>query len=397
VGHVVLGVSGGIAAYKSIDIVRRLRERGVRVTVVPTPAALKFIGEPTWSAISGEPVASTVWGDPHEVRHVRLGQHADLIFVAPATADLMARAVHGVADDLLGNVLLTARCPVVMAPAMHTEMWRHPATQHNVATLRERGVRVLEPDSGRLTGADSGPGRLPDPAVLVDLIDEYLSRSLDLAGKKVLVTAGGTREPLDPVRYLGNRSSGKQGIAVAEAAAQRGADVTLVTANVDQVIPPGITHISVNTAAEMAEVVLTKAPACDVVVMAAAVADFRADEIKAAKIKKSADVSELELSLVQTQDILRALVDQRKSDQIIVGFAAETGDAEHTVLEFGERKRREKGCDLLVVNEVGENKAFGTDDNTVTIVGADGILAAAGPAPKLQIAHTFWDTLIRLH
>ena len=396
-GHVVLGVSGGIAAYKSIEIVRRLRERGVRVTVVPTPAALKFIGEPTWSAISGEPVASTVWGDPHEVRHVRLGQHADLIFVAPATADLMARAVHGVADDLLGNVLLTARCPVVMAPAMHTEMWRHPATQHNVATLRERGVRVLEPDSGRLTGADSGPGRLPDPAVLVDLIDEYLSRSLDLAGKKVLVTAGGTREPLDPVRYLGNRSSGKQGIAVAEAAAQRGADVTVVTANVDQVVPPGITHISVNTAAQMAEVVLTMAPTCDVVVMAAAVADFRADDIAAAKIKKNADVPELELSLVQTQDILRALVDQRKSDQFIVGFAAETGDAEHTVLEFGERKLREKGCDLLVVNEVGDNKAFGTDDNTVTIVGADGILASAGPAPKLQIAHTLWDTLIRLH
>jgi phosphopantothenoylcysteine decarboxylase / phosphopantothenate---cysteine ligase len=396
VDHVVLGVSGGIAAYKSIDIVRRLRERGVRVTVVPTPAALKFIGEPTWSAISGEPVASTVWGDPHEVRHVRLGQQADLIFIAPATADLMARAVHGIADDLLGNVLLTARCPVVMAPAMHTEMWRHPATQRNVDLLRERGVRVLEPDSGRLTGSDSGPGRLPDPAVLVDLIDEYLQHRKDLQGMRVLVTAGGTREPLDPVRYLGNRSSGKQGIAVAEAAAQRGADVTLITANVDHIVPPGIEVISVGTAAHMAEAVLRLAPEFDVIVMAAAVADFRARQMEATKIKKQADTASVELELVHTQDILRALVAQRTNGQIIIGFAAETGDEKFSVREYGEHKRLDKGCDLLVINEVGEGKAFGQDVNTVTIVGPAGVVVEAGPAPKLSIAHTLWDTSIHL-
>jgi phosphopantothenoylcysteine decarboxylase / phosphopantothenate---cysteine ligase len=393
VDHVVLGVAGGIAAYKSVELLRKLREHGIRVTVVPTAAALRFIGEPTWSALSGEPVVSSVWADTEQVRHVRLGQTADLVFIAPATADLMARAVHGIADDLLTNVLLTARCPIVMAPAMHTEMWRHPATQRNVQILRDRGIHVLEPDVGRLTGSDSGPGRLPDPAVLADVVQGYLRQRHDLTGRHVLVTAGGTREPLDPVRFLGNRSSGKQGIAIAQAAAQRGAQVTVITANVTEIVPPGITQVSVASAAELATAVHARAAESDVVVMAAAVADFRAADVAESKIKKQADTSGMELALVRNPDILRALVDQRRPGQFIIGFAAETGDDTATVAELGERKLAEKGCDLLVVNEVGENRAFGTDDNTVLLMGADGSRRSVGPAPKWEIAHAILDSL----
>lgn len=391
--HVVLGVAGGIAAYKSVEVLRKLRELGIRVTVVPTHAALKFIGEPTWAALSGEPVVSSVWSDTHDVRHVRLGQEADLVFIAPATADLMARAVHGVADDLLSNVMLTARCPVVMAPAMHTEMWRHPATQRNVQILRERGIHVLEPDSGRLTGTDSGPGRLPDPAILVETVRGYLRRRHDFSGRRVLVTAGGTREPIDPVRFLGNRSSGKQGIAIAQAAAQRGADVTIITANITEIVPPGITHIMVTTAAEMAEAVLTHAPQADVVIMAAAVADFAAAEPAAAKLKKQADVDHLQLELTKNPDILRTLVAERRSGQLIVGFAAETGDATASVVELAERKLREKGCDVLVVNDVSGGQAFGTDVNTVVIMGQGGSRVEVGPAAKAVIADAILDAL----
>jgi len=393
VDHVVLGVAGGIAAYKSVELLRKLRERGIRVTVVPTAAALKFIGEPTWSALSGEPVVSSVWADTEQVRHVRLGQTADLIFIAPATADLMARAVHGIADDLLTNVLLTARCPVVMAPAMHTEMWRHPATQRNVQILRDRGIRVLEPDVGRLTGSDSGPGRLPDPVELAEIVQGYLQHRHDLAGVRVLVTAGGTREPLDPVRFLGNRSSGKQGIAIAQAAAQRGAEVTLITAHVTEIVPPGIAQVQVSTAADLARAVEERAADHDIVVMAAAVADFRAADVAETKIKKQPDTTELDVSLVRNPDILRSLVEHRRPGQIVIGFAAETGDANMSVEELGERKLAEKGCDLLVVNEVGENLAFGTDDNAVIILGADGSRHTAGPAPKWQIAEAILNTL----
>lgn len=394
--HVVLGVAGGIAAYKSVEVLRRLREAGIAVTVVPTNAALRFIGEPTWAALSGEPVVSTVWADTHEVRHVRLGQEADLVFVAPATADLMARAVHGIADDLLTNVLLTARCPIVMAPAMHTEMWRHPATQRNVAMLRDRGVHVLEPDSGRLTGSDSGPGRLPDPAVLVDVIRGYLRTRRDLAGTRMLITAGGTREPIDPVRFLGNRSSGKQGIALATAAAQRGAQVTLVTANVSQVVPPGVTHLDVSSAAQMAQRVNALASEHDVIVMAAAVADFTAADPQRTKIKKQPDVDEVSIALTKTPDILHGLVHARRPGQVIVGFAAETGEPNASVLELGERKFREKGCDLLVVNDVSAGQVFGADENSVVIVREAAQPRHVGPAAKAVIAEAILDDIVEL-
>ena len=394
--HVVLGVAGGIAAYKSVEVLRRLRELGITVTVVPTNAALRFIGEPTWAALSSEPVVSTVWADTHAVRHVRLGQEADLVFVAPATADLMARAVHGIADDLLTNVLLTARCPVVMAPAMHTEMWRHPATQRNVAILRDRGIHVLEPDSGRLTGADSGPGRLPDPAVLVDVIQRYLRSRRDLAGTRMLITAGGTREPIDPVRFLGNRSSGKQGIALAHAAAQRGAQVTLVTANVTEVVPPGITHLDVASAAQLAQRVNALAGEHDVIVMAAAVADFAAADPHQTKVKKQPDVDEVSLVLTKNPDILRGLVQARRPGQVIVGFAAETGEPDATVLELGERKLREKGCDLLVVNDVSAGQVFGSDQNTVVMLRPNAEPRPVGPAAKAVIAEAILDDIVDL-
>jgi len=395
VGHVVLGVSGGIAAYKSVEVLRRLREAGLRVTVVPTRAALRFIGEPTWAALSGEPVRAEVWDDAEQVPHVRLGQQADLILVAPATADLMARAVHGVADDLLTNVLLTARCPIVMAPAMHTEMWVHPATQHNVAILRERGVLVMEPESGRLTGSDSGVGRLPEPQTLVDQALAMVATQQDLQGLRVLITAGGTREPLDPVRYLGNHSSGRQGIALAMTARRRGAEVTLITGHVSVPVPPGIDVVSVSTAAEMAGAVAERAAKADVVVMAAAVADFRMADVAETKIKKSPDQESLTLTLARTPDILRGLVEHRTPGQTIIGFAAETGDADHDPVALGRRKLAEKGCDLLIVNEVGAGKAFGTDDNTVTILGPDGHTSQIGPAGKARIADAIWDSVLQ--
>jgi len=394
VDHVVLGVSGGIAAYKSVEVLRRLRESGIRVTVVPTRAALRFVGEPTWAALSGEPVRAEVWDEAADVPHVRLGQHADLILVAPATADLMARAVHGIADDLLTNVLLTAHCPIVMAPAMHTEMWLHPATQQNVRILRERGVVVLDPETGRLTGTDSGPGRLPEPQALVDRVLGDLAAEQDLAGLRVVVTAGGTREPIDPVRFLGNHSSGRQGIALATTAARRGADVTLITAHITVPAPTGMQVLAVSTAAELMDAVSAVADQADVIVMAAAVADFRVDEVAPAKIKKQPDETTMSLTLAKTPDILRALVERRTPGQIIVGFAAETGDGEHDVLALAREKFAAKGCDLLVVNEVGEGRAFGTPDNAVTILGPGDSAVTVGPARKDRIADAIWDAVL---
>ncbi|WP_066954820.1 bifunctional phosphopantothenoylcysteine decarboxylase/phosphopantothenate--cysteine ligase CoaBC, partial [Streptomyces lushanensis] len=286
---VVLGVAGGIAAYKACELLRRLTESGHDVRVVPTASALHFVGAATWSALSGHPVSTEVWADVHEVPHVRIGQSADLVVVAPATADLLARAAHGLADDLLTNTLLTARCPVVFAPAMHTEMWEHPATRENVATLRRRGAVVVEPAVGRLTGVDTGKGRLPDPGEIFELCRRILSRGVpetDLAGRHVVVSAGGTREPLDPVRYLGNRSSGKQGFALARTAAARGARVTLIEANTGMADPAGVDVVHVGTAVQLREAVLKAAAEADAVVMAAAVADFRPAVYAEGKIKK---------------------------------------------------------------------------------------------------------------
>jgi len=419
VARVVLGVSGGIAAYKACSLLRLLTEHGHDVTVVPTESALRFVGAPTWAALSGKPVHTDVWSAVDEVPHVRLGQSADLVVVAPATADLLARAAAGLADDLLTNVLLTAACPVLVAPAMHTEMWDHPATQANVTTLTERGVHVIPPASGRLTGVDSGPGRLPEPDELYAVCERMLatrtggaahhsrprgipSQVADqaLAGRTVVVSAGGTREPLDPVRYLGNRSSGKQGFALARVAARRGAEVVLVAANTSLEAPAGVKLVPVQTALELGEAVTGAAASADVVVMAAAVADFRPAHYADAKIKKTHDPADPDaaptIELVRNPDILAGLVKARGegASPVIVGFAAETGDAEGSVLEHGRAKLERKGCDLLVVNEVGADKTFGRDDNTVHILRqGSGHVVDAGPASKEDVAAAVWDAV----
>ncbi|MFG3508612.1 bifunctional phosphopantothenoylcysteine decarboxylase/phosphopantothenate--cysteine ligase CoaBC [Streptomyces sp. NPDC047821] len=389
---VVLGVSGGIAAYKACELLRRLTESGHDVRVVPTGAALHFVGAATWSALSGNPVSTEVWSDVHEVPHVRIGQRADLVVVAPATADMLAKAAHGIADDLLTNTLLTARCPVVFAPAMHTEMWEHPATQENVATLRRRGAVVIEPAVGRLTGADTGKGRLPDPDEIFEICRRVLARGSaarpDLAGHHVVVSAGGTREPLDPVRYLGNRSSGKQGYALARTAAARGARVTLIEANTGMPDPAGVDVVHVGTAVQLREAVLKAAADADVVVMAAAVADFRPAVYAEGKIKKKDGQEPAPIALVRNPDILAEISAERaRPGQVVVGFAAETDD----VLANGRDKLRRKGCDLLVVNEVGERKTFGSEENEAVVLAADGAETPVPYGPKEALAETVWD------
>ncbi|MGW2252626.1 bifunctional phosphopantothenoylcysteine decarboxylase/phosphopantothenate--cysteine ligase CoaBC [Kitasatospora sp. NPDC001660] len=394
--RVVLGVSGGIAAYKACELLRRFTESGHQVTVVPTAAALHFVGEATWAALSGRPAATETWESVHEVPHVRIGQQADLVVVAPATADLIAKAAHGLADDLLTNTLLTARCPVVVAPAMHTEMWEHPATRENVATLRRRGVIVLEPAVGRLTGKDTGKGRLPEPSAIFDACRSVLRRGgavpADLAGRHVVVSAGGTREPLDPVRFLGNRSSGKQGYALAVTAAARGARVTLVSANAELPDPAGVDVVHVSTALELREAALEAAADADAVVMAAAVADFRPAEYVTGKIKKVEGVEPAPVALVRNPDVLAELSAHRpRSGQLVVGFAAETDD----VLAYGRAKLARKGCDLLVVNEVGNGKAFGTDVNEAVVLGSDGSETAVPVGPKEALADVVWDLVVK--
>ncbi|MQT00253.1 bifunctional phosphopantothenoylcysteine decarboxylase/phosphopantothenate--cysteine ligase CoaBC [Streptomyces jumonjinensis] len=392
---VVLGVSGGIAAYKACELLRRLTESGHDVRVVPTASALHFVGAATWSALSGHPVSTEVWSDVHEVPHVRIGQSADLVVVAPATADLLAKAAHGLADDLLTNTLLTARCPVIFAPAMHTEMWEHPATQENVATLRRRGAVVIEPAVGRLTGVDTGKGRLPEPEGIFEVCRRVLARGAtvpDLAGRRVVVTAGGTREPLDPVRYLGNRSSGKQGYALARTAAGRGARVTLIEANTQLADPAGVDVVHIGTAIQLREAVLKAAADADVVVMAAAVADFRPSEYATGKIKKKDGQEPAPISLVRNPDILAELsADRPRADQVVVGFAAETDD----VLANGREKLRRKGCDLLVVNEVGERRTFGAEENEAVVLAADGGETPVPYGPKEALADTVWDLVLQ--
>ncbi|MGH3304051.1 MAG: bifunctional phosphopantothenoylcysteine decarboxylase/phosphopantothenate--cysteine ligase CoaBC [Streptosporangiaceae bacterium] len=390
----VLGVSAGIAAYKACELLRLLTESGHQVRVVPTPAALKFVGAATWAALSGQPVEVQPWESVHEVPHVRLGQQADLVMVAPATADLLARAAQGTSDDLLTAVLLTARCPVVFAPAMHTEMWEHPATHANVATLRARGCLVLDPAAGRLTGPDTGPGRLPEPSELFAVVQRVLARgeralATDLAGRAFVVSAGGTREELDPVRYLGNWSSGKQGYALARTAASRGATVTLIAANTELPDPAGVAVIRVTSAARLREAVLAAAPGADAIVMAAAVADFRPAERSAVKIKKTGAAPD-PIVLAENPDIVRDLVAARqRPGQLIVAFGAETGD----VLANGREKLARKGCDLLVVNQVGNGLAFGTADNEVAVLSADGTQIKLTRAPKDEIADKVWDII----
>jgi phosphopantothenoylcysteine decarboxylase/phosphopantothenate--cysteine ligase len=403
--RVVLGVSGGIAAYKACELLRRFTESGHDVTVVPTAAALEFVGAPTWAALSGKPVSTDVWTDVHEVPHVRIGQQAELLVVAPATANLLAKAAHGLADDLLTNTLLTARCPILFAPAMHTEMWEHPATQANVATLRSRGVIVLEPAEGRLTGADTGKGRLPDPGEIFALATDILARrgehggaaTQDLAGLRVVVSAGGTREYLDPVRFIGNRSSGLQGYALARTAAARGAEVTLVAANVSLPDPAGVKVVKVETTAQLQEHVLESCAAADAVVMAAAPADFRPVEVSSDKIKKAEDGTAPAIRLTQNPDILAGLAAERPNDHIVVvGFAAETGDPTGTVMEHARAKLARKGCDLLVVNDVGGGAVFGSEDNEAVVLAADGSAVTVPLGSKSALAHVIWDRVIGL-
>jgi phosphopantothenoylcysteine decarboxylase/phosphopantothenate--cysteine ligase len=393
--RIVLGVSAGIAAYKSCELLRLFTEAGHSVRVVPTADSLNFVGAATWAALSGQPVTATAWDDVHEVPHVRIGQQADLVMVAPATADLMARAAVGMSGDLLTAVLLTARCPVVFAPAMHTEMWEHPATRANVATLRGRGAIVLEPASGRLTGADTGPGRLPEPASLFAAALRAAARGSgglgpDLAGRQVLISAGGTREDIDPVRFLGNRSSGRQGYALASTAASRGALVTLVAANTELPDPAGVRVIRVTSALELREQVLAEAVGADCVVMAAAVADFRPARRSEAKLKKTGAPPE-PITLVENPDVLRELVASRpRPGQVIVGFGAETGD----LLANGRAKLAAKGCDLLVVNQVGPGLAFGTSDNEAVVLSPDGAEVKVPRGPKEALADVVWDLVL---
>ena len=407
--RIIVGVAGGIAAYKACSVVRQLSEAGHHVRVVPTESALRFVGAATFEALSGNPVRTGVFEDVPEVPHVRLGQEADLVVVVPATADLLARAVAGRADDLLTATLLTARCPVLFAPAMHTEMWQHPATVANVATLRDRRVIVLEPASGRLTGADTGTGRLPEPAEIVAFAELLLERHdalpFDLSGTRVLVTAGGTREAMDPVRFIGNRSSGKQGYAVARVAAQRGAEVTLIAGNTAGLADPAGVHVlQVTSAAQMHEAVAKEVPHAHVLVMAAAVADYRPAQVATSKIKKSAGSEDERptVELVRTDDVLAGAVRQRVDGalpdmRVIVGFAAETGDGEGDVLFHARAKLRRKACDLLVVNAVGDGRAFEVDSNDGWLLGADGTESALEHGSKTLMASRIVDAIAALH
>ncbi|MGC5616892.1 bifunctional phosphopantothenoylcysteine decarboxylase/phosphopantothenate synthase [Georgenia sp. Z1491] len=429
---VVLGVTGGIAAYKAPLVLRLLTEAGHRVRVVPTATALEMVGAPTFEALSGQPVRAGVLDGATAVDHVDLGRHADLVIVAPTTAHTLARAAAGLADDLLTATLLTATCPVLLAPAMHTEMWQHPATVANVATLRSRGVTVLDPDSGRLTGADTGPGRLPEPERIVTAglalvgltpggrpvaassgaapsgadsaqVPAPLSsgacppRRQDLAGRTAIVSAGGTYEPVDPVRFIGNRSSGRQGVAIARAAADRGARVTLLAANVERALLPdelAIEVVPVGSALELAEAVQDTAAEADIIVMAAAVADFRPAEVAGTKGKKDGS-GRRTIELVENPDILAGLAaDRSRPGRLVVGFAAETGDETGSVLDHGRAKAIRKGADLLAVNAVGVGVGFGDVDTELTILDAAGEVVTTGAGSKAQMADILLDAIV---
>jgi phosphopantothenoylcysteine decarboxylase/phosphopantothenate--cysteine ligase len=409
--NIVVGVTGGIAAYKAVGVIRSLVLAGHSVQVVATDAALRFVGRPTLEAISRHPVLTDLYDGVAQVRHVAIGQAADLIVVAPATANTIAKLAVGLADDLLGNTILASTAPLVIAPAMHTEMWQNPATVANIATLRERGVIVVGPVDGQLTGADSGPGRMAEPD---DIVTVALSaiQPQDLAGKRILVTAGGTREPLDPVRFIGNRSSGKQGVALALAAAARGAAVTLIAANLEVPVPVFPSAVSestvagtasgngrtgsivvqqVESAVELAEVSYAAALGVDVIIMAAAVADYRPESVAESKIKKETAGDRLTLQLVKNPDILIELGRSRRPGQVIIGFAAETERDEAQLLELGRAKITKKGSDFLVVNSVGSGEGFGADVNTIVVLNANGDIVIEATGSKAAVAGRILD------
>lgn len=400
---VVVGVTGGIAAYKTVQVVRTLVTSGHEVHVVPTADALRFVGTATWEAVSRNSVTTSVHDDVAQVRYVALGTSADLVIVAPATANTLARMAAGIADDLLGVTLLATTAPVVVAPAMHTAMWEHAATQQNIQTLQERGVHIVGPADGPLTGGDSGPGRMVEP-------DEIVAAALavaagtaahgDLAGRRVAVSTGGTREPIDPVRFLGNRSSGRQGAELALTAADRGAAVTLVAAHVDDGVltavarHPRITLVRASTAADLESAMTDAAATADVVAMVAAVADYRVAEVAAHKLRK--EDGPLQLDLVENPDILAELVAGRSPGQIIVGFAAETASDDAELLERGRRKRARKGVDLLAVNRVSWDEGFEAAENRVLLLDARGEVVADAAGTKRAVADAVWDAVAAL-
>ncbi|PPF59772.1 bifunctional phosphopantothenoylcysteine decarboxylase/phosphopantothenate--cysteine ligase CoaBC [Rathayibacter sp. AY1C2] len=397
--NVVVGITGGIAAYKAVGVVRALVLAEHDVHVVATEAALRFVGKPTLEAISRNPVHTELYEGVAEVRHVAIGQAADLIVIAPATAHTLAKLAAGLADDLLGNTVLASTAPLVVAPAMHTEMWANAATVANTAVLRSRGVHVVGPAVGRLTGADSGPGRMEEPETIVAEALAVHARSAsalrDLAGVRVLVTAGGTREPLDPVRFVGNRSSGRQGVALALAAAARGAEVTLLAANLDVPAPEGVTVLPVGTALELREAALAAATGADVVIMAAAVADYRPAAVADAKIKKEQQGDRLVLELVKNPDVLAEISASRREGQIVVGFAAETEPDRDAMLALGRAKIARKGCDLLVLNRVGWAEGFQSDSNAVVVLDRAGDIVGEASGSKAEVADRVLDAVVR--
>lgn len=398
---IVVGITGGIAAYKAVNVVRAFVLLGDDVHVVATAAALRFVGKPTLEAISRNPVHTDLYEGVAEVRHVAIGQSADLIVVAPATANSIAKIALGLADDLLGNTILASTAPLVLAPAMHTEMWNNPATMANIATLRGRGVTIVGPGIGRLTGADSGPGRMEEPETIVAAALEALaahrgeaSAEQDLAGRHVLISAGGTREPLDPVRFLGNRSSGRQGVALAEAALRRGAIVTLVAAHLEVAVPAGVTVHSVSSTGELQEAMRAAADAADIMIMAAAVADYRPADVQAEKIKKDVTGDRMSLELVRNPDVLAGLVKDRRAGQVIVGFAAETEPDDALRRDLGRSKIQRKGSDLLVLNRVGWTQGFATERNEIEVLDRAGDIVMEASGTKLSVAHRILDSIV---
>lgn len=391
--RVVVGITGGIAAYKAVGVIREFVLRGHEVHVVATDAALRFVGRPTLEAISRNPVETELFDGVAEVRHVALGQSADLVVVAPATANTLAKLAAGLSDDLLGTTILASTAPLVVAPAMHTEMWQNAATRHNVATLRARGVHIVGPASGQLTGSDSGPGRMSEPGDIVDAALAAL-RPRDLTGRRIVVTAGGTREPLDPVRFLGNRSSGRQGAALAAAARDRGAEVVLVAAHLEVPAPAGVDVREAGTAAELREATLQAASGADAVIMAAAVADYRPEVVAEAKITKEQQGDELVLRLVRNPDILAELSAEPRTVPTVIGFAAETEPDDAALLERGRAKLARKGCDYLVVNRVGWNEGFVTEDNAVVILSRAGDIVTRAGGTKREVAEAILDLLV---
>jgi phosphopantothenoylcysteine decarboxylase/phosphopantothenate--cysteine ligase len=394
--HVIVGITGGIAAYKAVGIIRLLTEAGHTVKVIPTQNALRFVGATTLEALSHNVVDADLYTDVESVKHVKLGQEADLVIVAPASAAFLARFSAGIADDLLGNTLLVTKAPILVAPAMHTEMWQNPATTANVANLKSRGVRVLEPASGRLTGSDAGVGRMPEPDEIVTAALSLLSPN-DLAGKKIVVTAGGTHEPIDPVRFIGNRSSGAQGLALAKAAKARGAQVTLIAANVSLPIPDVDEYIAVETSEALETAVMRNLNDCDALIMAAAVADYRVEEVSSQKIKRSQAGTEISLKLVANNDILAGACNKRDADSLktlIIGFAAETAGSHHQLEQLAVQKLNSKGCDLLVANDVSDGAIFGSNETSVLILEKTGG-ATAHSGSKLAVADRILDVIIK--